>query len=66
MHFEGFGVGIKSFLYLVSKIGAKPVTLDPLIWRTGCLLTCVLYGIASALEILNEGRHSKYQRREGS
>ena len=66
MHFGGIWVGIKSFLYLVSKMGAKPVTFDPLIWRTGCLLTCVLYGIASALEILNEGRHSKYQGREGS
>ena len=66
MHFGGIWIGIKSFLYLVSKIGAKPVTLDPLIRGTGCLLTCVRYGIATALEILNEGRYSKYQRRGGS
>ena len=52
--------GIKIFLYLVSKMGQNLYTLDPLIWRAGCLLTCVRYGIAAALEILNEGRYSKY------
>ena len=47
-------------------MGTKPVALDPLIWRTGCLLTCVHYGIATALEILNEGRYSKYQGGKGA